>query len=440
MAFIVKTQDGRKLTFPNQPTQVQIEEALGMVSTPKPEQSVPTDSAEPGMLANMVGPERSRLVPDILSSTGREIEKRVPKKLRPGLKFATDTLKGQAFGPGFGGTLARETVEKPELAGRVGGAIFSPAGTAVGLGLKKVAEETVPEKYKDVAVPVAELLGGVLGEAAGGAILNALKKPIGKFSGRLINNMVKPKNKDFMFGKNPGQEIANQGIVANSLDDLAVKVETKIDVLEKQLVEIVSKSNKSVQTNKILTVVDDSIAELSKLPGTNKSKITALGAFKEDISNIVSKKKEVTMEDALAVKRLLGKQVKWASALGDDVSSAVAKTIRKTYGIIDDLIDEGIPATKGLNRSMANLISARNAILSRIPNEQRNAIIGLLPRLTGIAAGTSVGGPVGGIAGFLGVAAAEKAITSPAVTTRAAKALAKVARPGKLSRTFGGVK
>ena len=99
--------------------------------------------------------------------------------------------------------------------------------------------------------------------------------------------------------------------------------------------------------------------------------------------------------------------------------------------------------TKSLNESVSNLISARNAALSRIPQDQRKAIIGLLPRLTAIAAGAAGGataaGPVGGIVGALGAAAAEKAITSPAVTTRAARFLSNRARPSGLFKILRGV-
>lgn len=46
-------------------------------------------------------------------------------------------------------------------------------------------------------------------------------------AGRLINSLIKPTNRQFSYGRNPGLAVAKEGIVATSLEDLATQVDRK---------------------------------------------------------------------------------------------------------------------------------------------------------------------------------------------------------------------
>lgn len=274
------------------------------------------------------------------------------------------------------------------------------------------------------ALPFAGIAGKALSQGFGSGL-----------SARIINSLIKPLAKDFSYGKNPGRAVAEEGIVASSLDDLGAKIgetlDTRVGEL-KQMLTAADNTGAKIDLTHTLKPIDTAIAEAKAAPRTNSSIISRLEAVRDDLIGLTDNGSgdmvptrniaSVSPTEAVDFKRLVGKLTKFTSNASDD--KEVNAALKKVYGGIKGEVEKVAPETKDLNERIADLISAQNATKYRdVINQRLN-----LQRIGEGAAG--VAGLAAALSGGMaiipslvigaGAAGFKKALSTPAAKTRMA--------------------
>lgn len=312
-----------------------------------------------------------------------------------------------------------------------GASILTRAGA---LGASDALTTTIRQGEFDRDSVDAAIIGAafpIVGKGATAAKTAVM--PSGKDAGgRIINSLVKPLLKDFSYGKDPGKAVAEAGIVANSLDDLALKIRDVRQATGAQIGEAVARDNGVYNAQKAFESIDTAIAEAQKSPRTNAAVIGRLQNLKDDLLQVgedglpTRNLENLSAEDLFALKRDVGDLTRWTGNASDD--EIVNKALKQTYGNLKGQLDDNVVGVKELNEKYANLLSAENATVYRDKIASRQNLISLSGTQLGTAAAiTSAvvsGGAVIPILIGASTGAATEALKSPAVKTRVAAWLA----------------
>lgn len=285
----------------------------------------------------------------------------------------------------------------------------------------------------NAAFPVAGMVAKSIGESA---------------PARIINSLIKPVQKDFAYGKNPGETIAKLGITGNTMEDLIENIKSA----RQSAGNVIGQTIKSVGAPlkldqvKTLSAIDEAINAANRTPRTNQTLLSRLDAVKQDIVDNLNISQN-SLEGAQQIKGLIGDLTKWTGAHSDD--TAVNKALQKTYTSVRDQMDESLKKVlppeqfkmyKEASDDYGNLLSAENAAIHRENILQRNDLISFGARnaalLTAVTTAIASGGtslPVL-LAGAAG-AGIDKALATPAFKTRLASLLSKLA-PKDVSTFF----
>lgn len=270
--------------------------------------------------------------------------------------------------------------------------------------------------------------------------LNATKNavlPSGKEAGgKVINSLIKPLLKDFSYGKNPGQAVAEAGIVANNLDDLAVKIRQVRQNTGQEVSELYKKSDAVFDVSDALSPLDNAITEAQKAPKTNAAILKRLQNLKDDLLR-VGEDGEATRsltglsaDATFELKKDVGDLTRWTGNASDD--EIVNKALKQTYGALKNQLDSAVPGAKELNEKYANLKSAEIATEYRDKIAARQNLISFSGTQLGTAAAVTSaivsGGAVLPLLVGAGAAVATEALRSPAAKTRAAAWLASASK------------
>lgn len=329
-----------------------------------------------------------------------------------------ETIGGTIMTPGGPGAIALGAGAGKALHEgiRKGIGAFSPGSTDMGSGFQTVKD--VGQEALLQGLGAKYLPGGVK------AIGKGLSKSVsfvgegsGKLAGRTINSLIKPKMVDFVYGKNPGKAVADEGIVALSLEDLVPKISAKLQEVGKMYEPLIAKSKGAViDLGESIKPIDEAISKVSNYPSVNKEIITRLEEVKKDlIQNLVNKdvtgKWGLTPESAIALKREIGDITKFTGNHSDDAT--VNKALKQVYHTIDAKLDEAVPGIQSINERYANLLGAKTAAKWRSALLSRQDMTHLPEIATGVGAGIMTGQPLTGI----GAAMAHKALGSTPVKT-----------------------
>lgn len=248
-------------------------------------------------------------------------------------------------------------------------------GQKIGELAKPFERMTSPEasqQTKELGKTGDVLLTGLLAAATGfGGYKSgqALQEPLTKLGGKIVNSLIKPTHREYMFGKNPGRAIAQEGIVALNMDDLANKVDNKITQLydESKVIRALPENiDKKVDLSNTLKPLEEVYVELIKAPNKHQSEIGALRGVIEDLK--MNPLKDINLEQAYYVKGIIKNMQSWkADTTGGKLTNIA---LRDAYHNVDSSIDAVVPKLKSLNSRMANLISAKTAIEHRIERMQ----------------------------------------------------------------------
>jgi hypothetical protein len=278
------------------------------------------------------------------------------------------------------------------------------------------------------------ILAGVI--PGGSAAVSAVKQNIGpSLGGRVINSLIKPLQKDFAYGKNPGEEVAKRGIKGNSLDELAQNIRTEKEIVGKQAANLFEESTEKFDVSTAFQSLDEALDAAKKAPLTNSNIINRLENLKSDLLQIgeggvpTRKLSDLSALEVQQFKRDVGELTRWTGNASDD--EITNKALTRVYGQLKGMLDEKVPGSRELNESYGNLISAETATKYRDVLAARQNLVSL----PGVNVGVG-GALVGAIASggaitpalVLGVGAAgvQKAMSTPAGKTRMASWLAEM--------------
>ncbi len=295
------------------------------------------------------------------------------------------------------------------------------------------------------AIPVA---GKIIEPAA-----NAAKAFIAeKLPGRLIESLIKPSKSQMRFGRTPGQEVAVQGLKANSLEGLEKEISQRKNQLGSLIDKSLGQAANSAKRVDVAPAINGPIDEAINLARTtsgNRSVVSGLEDMREALLNnrfdASGNVKSVRLSplDARKLKTDIGDVTRWTE---DPIEGTLNEVRQKIYRNLNELIDNAVPGTKEMNAHYANLLTAEKAINARIDAVNKLNIVGLTAKATGVAtavatfistgdvsksaaAGFGAGLTTGGLAKLLGStpalsrAAVQFASLSPAEKTAAAKAV-----------------
>lgn len=329
----------------------------------------------------------------------------------------------------------------PGLARLISG-VNSPLGrTALGIGgfegSKKVLEGKPLEAPGEFAKGAALTFAGGKAFEAGGKVVQGALKGLEKTPGAIVNSLIKPLLKDFSYGKNPGKVVANEGIVAGSLDELAQKIGEAKNKYGRRISGWLDQlSFKRGSIVGVTAPLDDAIAQAQKSPRTNASLIERLQAAKDDLLGIVRNdagkiisQKDLTKlspREIFDFKSQVGDITKFTENASDD--ALVNKALKKTYGQVKEALNKMVPRLAEENEKYANLLSAEIATKYRDKIASRQNMLSFSRKMLGggaAIAGLATGNPKIIAAGIVELAA-EGLLSHPAVKTKVAAALAKI--------------
>lgn len=409
------------------------------------EQKMPEE--EKSGLLNFIGDITRGITKPIATSLVRPYQ--LEERLRTG---ETPTVKLPFFGE----------IEPPKD-------ILGAAGTAlqtVGIGLGPVAGGAAfgggAALERGATVPQAGIeagIGGALGkgfEIAAPIVGKAISKlpelnmilQEGKkdAAARVVDSLIKPLLKDFSYGKQPGRAVAQEGIVANSLDELAGKISETRKNIGSEIKDITTQGTQKGVTadfSRIVDPIDKAIQQAMKAPRVNKEAINRLIDTKADLlgenidnfGNVVYTRNlsRLNPDEGFELKQIIGDITKFTGNASDDAT--INKALKQSYGITKETLNTSLSGIKSkagrgieeLNEKYADLTSAEIATKYRDKIEQRQNLIGLGARITGYGSailGTITTGNVSPLIVGLSAGALDMALGSPAVKSRVAAWLA----------------
>jgi len=238
--------------------------------------------------------------------------------------------------------------------------------------------------------------GKIDNEAKTGAIIGAMFPPAGallktvgsktigkaleKLGSKIEDVVLKPTRADI----EDGLKIANvyKYDLGGSLKQSAYKTEIALQRLGKQLKNIVEAVNAKVS----LEGVYKKTAE--RLKTSKPAQFGDIGAIGNQLNKLENEVRELTktgwlnFADAQLVKQGAGRKGAWTFGMADPEAKAIEKVYTTFYQEMKKELENvanksGVAGLKETNKAISEIIPIQNAILRRLPVEQRNSIINL---------------------------------------------------------------
>lgn len=323
--------------------------------------------------------------------------------------------------------------------GSFAGPLGAAAGGFAGQGVSQLAETLQGKQERGAVQQVVDPVksGAVAGVVdagvglAGRGLIKAGKtvaKAVGgdKLPARIVNSLIKPGKNEFKFGKNPGQAIVDEGLVANSVDDLLQQVTTKSDEIGTAIEQSIIQAEPA-QIDMIPLIskpFDDAIKGASKFKRTNEALVRSLENMRDDLLDSYGNTQ--VQLGVWNAKKAVGDQIKWSAT--DPFASDKNKVLWNVYENLRDSLNANVKGLDKLNGRYSELTAAKAALGRRMDAISRsNLVSNLSPTLMGMGAGlstyTQTQDPAkalgAGVMGALGM----KGAGSAAVKTRAAQLL-----------------
>lgn len=358
--------------------------------------------------------------------------------------------------------------------GAVAGAPAGPAGIAAGAAAGRAAQkagvslgnlfagraqktEDPNAIVKDVALTGAlQAIGtGTVGlnKAATGlpkqftgikGAMQGLSKGTESLAVNEINALLKPKSSAYLFGKNPGKGVVDEGITGKTFEEVAQGISNKLDEVGAQYAPILKKyGNRRLNLANFTKPIDEALEVVKKDPRSHKEVINRLENIKRDLMGAFddlttgeafypNKFTNVTAKVAQDLKQRIGVLTKFTGESGEQTAKDkyVNTTLKRIYGAIDSKLDSVIPGLKDLNARYANLLGAHVAAVNRnAATMNRRNLAPLAEAVAGAGIGAIAGHPITGAILGAGTAGTHMAMTSPWVITKGAQALSKTVAP-----------
>lgn len=268
--------------------------------------------------------------------------------------------------------------------------------------------------------------------ATAGAVKKVALPKTKEAGGRVINSLIKPLLKDFSYGKNPGQAVADAGITANSLDELAVNIRNVRQQTGQEISNKVVQSTARFDATDALSPLDEALEIANKSPRTNASIINRLQNLKDDLLKVdengipTRKLEDVSADDLWQFNKDVGELTRWTGNATDD--EIVNKALKNVYSKTRSQLESGVDDIAELSEKYANLKSAEVATEYRDKIAARQGLVSFTGTQAGLGTGLITAAATGGVTTPLLVGATAAAITeaskTPAFKTQLAAWLA----------------
>lgn len=254
---------------------------------------------------------------------------------------------------------------------QVVGGINEAINTA-GLGLPErtanlFGQSIMPQGVAESVKSMGQGAGMIVPIGAVGNVVSSGIKSVNteKMASNVVNSLIKPAHRNLLFGKNPGLGIAKEGIVANNFEELAIKVDQKIDTLMDYASTIRSAPeniDKTVNLSKSLNPLREAYSTLQRAPKFHEAETTKIKAAIEDLT--AHNLDNISVSDAYKVKDIVSKMQSWKAE--SEGGKAMNIALKRTYHEVDKAIDRAIPELEEINSRLADMISAKKAISNRV--------------------------------------------------------------------------
>lgn len=338
-------------------------------------------------------------------------------------------------------------------------AVRAATGAATGYGYDVSSNLQQGKTGADAFKPGAGTFVGAALPIAGGAF-DATKAITKAEAPRFINSLIKPKQADFSYGKDPGRTVAAMGITGNNLPEFADHIHAaKQDVGSKISKVYSSPANARLVINAQpeIAKIDAAIADAAKGGRNNQELVTTLQNIKDSllyehtvdadgkVVKATAKPRDLshlTPEEAFQFKQQVADHTQFTGRPSDD--KTVNATLKNVYGGVKEQLNSTVGKNNSeiidLNQKYADLTSAEIATRNRDHIVKRSDMISTTGKITATASGLATAIATGGAAipvllASAGAAVVEKALESTAVKTRVAAWLGKEA-PGTLAKLF----
>jgi len=416
----------------------------------------------PKPLEKQFGVERGGLVERGIQQTEERLR---PVGMAQQLGYGAEQL-GELFIPGGAPlkigkavTGARALAELPGFV-RTATGLLARAGTEAATAGGIVA---LQKQGKEAATTAAVISGAI---PLVGRITRVVTGPLRSFlserlAPRIVNSILKPLQKEFRFGKDPGLGVVEEGIVANTREGFLRQIADKKRQVGKEIGALLNPVKTQIDLRPIVNTLDDEIRaavgkgeqQLVLRLQSIKQGLTKTFALPEDGQKIIVTKKGkeivvtgdgqkifVTGEknlklfpaEAAKFKGEIGDATKWT---GQAFDNEVNQARVRLYRAINDAIEAIVPGSKKLNSRWANLLGAEKSLERTIDIIERQNILRLGEKTVGAAAAVASQAMAGDIRpetlirsalfGFGGVAGT-RLFSSPAFKTRLAQSLGKM--------------
>lgn len=218
----------------------------------------------------------------------------------------------------------------------IGKATAKTAAYGAALGYGYDVTQKAQQNQVDFKPGLGTFVGGAIPLGIGGVQAGmAIAK---EQAPRIINSLITPKIKDFSYGKNPGRAISEEGIVANSLDDLGTKVNQSRQKVGQTIGDLTNNLEGKVQLNLkgSFAPLDNAMNDAAKQG--NQTLLDRLYKTKQALTNTLIRDVNLPEE---AVKSFVDNAAIQVEGRGD---TALANGIRNldTSGIktVSDLVTE----------------------------------------------------------------------------------------------------
>lgn len=240
---------------------------------------------------------------------------------------------------------------------------------------------------------------------AAGATARAISIPQQRVAGRMVNSLIKPTNRQFSYGRNPGLAVAQEGIVATNLYDLASKVAQRRQQIGGQIGQaliIPPVASKRMNLVNAIDPLTDAITKASQSPRTNATLIRRLENLRDDllrvtvdaegVQTVTRDLTQLTPSDVFQLKTEIGELTRWTDNLTED--TLVNAALKRSYGVVRQSLEGAVPGIKSLNTRYGNLLEAENAARRQAFAAERATKPGFMD-MVALATGAGAGGAFG---------------------------------------------
>jgi flagellin-specific chaperone FliS len=244
-----------------------------------------------------------------------------------------------------------------------------------GEGVSTGAISTVQQGEVNDDVKTNAIAGSLF--SAGGSLLGKAISGAGKVGQKIQQTVIKPSARDIENGFNINN--LKKYNLGGSNEQVLAKSQITLNKLSQELNAKLAGSNQSLNLNDIYKETVDSLSgakakDFGNIAGTKR----VLEALKNEIAEVAGPNGLVSIPEGQLVKQGAGTKGSWVFGSADPDATAIEKVYNTFYNKLKVAIEKNSPeGVKEINKQISEIIPITNAVIRRIPIENRASAISL---------------------------------------------------------------